>query len=198
MQNITFPVTFTFKISTFVNDFIAKDANGIVIAYVKQKMFKFKEDILIYNNESKSKINYKIKADRWLDFSAAYSFFDYEGKEFGKVARKGWKSIWKAHYEIFDGCEKKEYTISEENGWIKVLDSLIGEIPILGFFSGYVFNPSYIVIDKNNKSIVRLRKQPSFFGRKFELIKLGEMNTEDDERIMLGFMMMILLERRRG
>lgn len=81
---------------------------------------------------------------------------------------------------------------------MKVLDALLGEIPILGIFTGYLFNPSYIVRDNDDKEIIRLKKMPSFFGRKFELSKLGEMNEEDDDRIMLGLMMMILLERRRG
>ena len=198
MQNIQFPVKFQFKISSFSNDFTATDATGKTIAYVKQKMFKFKEEIKIYSNESKTKVNYSIKADKWLDFSAAYAFKDENGKEFGKVARKGWRSIWKAHYDIIDENQKQQYNISEENPWVKVFDSVLGEIPILGMFTGYLFNPSYMVKDNQGKPIIKLKKSASFFGRNFELSKQGEMGSDDDDRIMLGLMMMILLERRRG
>ena len=76
MQDLQFPLNFRFKISTLANDFTATDANGKVVAYVKQKMFKLKEDIVIYADESQSKTNYRIKADRWLDFYAAYTFYD--------------------------------------------------------------------------------------------------------------------------
>ena len=141
MQNLQFPIKFRFNISTLANDFTAKDATGNVIAYVRQKMFKFKEDISIYSDESKSKEIYKIKADRWLDFSAAYSLLDENGKEFGKIVRKGWRSIWKTNYELIDQFETSQYIIREENAWVKVMDSLFGEIPILGMFSGYLFNP---------------------------------------------------------
>jgi hypothetical protein len=65
-------------------------------------MFKLKEDINIYDNENKSKLTHNIRADRWIDFSAAYSFKDAHGKEIGKIARKGWVSVWKAHYELID------------------------------------------------------------------------------------------------
>ena len=75
MQDIQFPVQFEFKISTLANDFKATDANGKMIAYVRQKMFKLKEDIQIFSDESKTKVNYRIKADKWLDFSTAYSFY---------------------------------------------------------------------------------------------------------------------------
>jgi uncharacterized protein YxjI len=198
MQDLQFPIRFRFKLSTLANDFTATDASGRVVAYVRQKMFKFKEDISIYSDETKTRVNYKIKADRWLDFSAAYSFLDENGREFGKVARKGWRSLWKAEYEIIDQFQTAQYVIREENAWVKVMDSLLGEIPVVGMFTGYMFNPSYIVTNKQNEIIVRLKKLPSFFGREFEVDKVGSMDSDDDDRIMLGLMMMILLERRRG
>lgn len=198
MQNLKFPIKFKFKISTLSNDFTATDTSGKVIAYVKQKMFKLKEDISIYSDESQSNVMYKIKADRWLDFSAAYSFSDANGKEFGKIVRKGWRSIWKTDYELIDESETIQYNIREENAWVKVIDSIFGEIPILGMFTGYFFNPTYVVLNQKEKIIVRLKKQPSFLGREFEISKLGVIDNDDDDRIVLGLMMMILLERRRG
>lgn len=198
MQDIKFPVQFQFKISSLANDFRATDATGRTIAYVRQKMFKLKEDILVYNDESKSKVNYRIQADRWLDFSAAYTFYDESRAELGKIARKGWRSLWKATYQIIDQFQNQQYSISEENGWTKVFDSVLGEIPLLNFFTGYLFNPSYIVSNMDNRPVMRLKKMPSFFGRNFEITQLGDIDSDDDDRIMLGLMMMILLERRRG
>ena len=198
MKDLKFPINFVFKISTIANDFTATDAAGNTIAYVRQKMFKLKEDISIYNDESRSKVNFKIKADKWIDFSAAYSITDENGKEIGKVARKGWASIWKAKYELIDQHQQLQYLIREENAWVKVFDAILGEIPILSFFTGYLFNPTYKVINNREEIIVRLKKQPSFFGRKFEIEKLKTTDTDDDQRIILGLMMMILLERRKG
>ncbi len=198
MQNLSFPIQFKFKIGTLSNDFTATDSNGQVLAYVKQKLFKLKEDISVFSDETQTKVNYKIKADRWLDWSAAYTFYNQQNEEFGKIARKGWRSIWKAEYDIIDQNEAPQYKVKEENGWVKVFDSLLGEIPILGFFTGYLFNPSYLLTDNRGEVIVRLKKQPSLFGREFELEKIGSMDNDDDDRIMLGLMMMILLERRRG
>ncbi len=198
MQNIQFPVDFLFKISTFSSDFTATDAHGEVIAYVKQKMFKLKEDIRIYTNDSQTELLYRIKADRWLDFSAAYSFYDRNETQFGKIARKGWRSIWRASYDIIDEYDQLQYKISEKNPWVKVGDALLGEIPIVNFLTGYVFNPTYVLTNKNNEPVVLLTKQKSFWGRKFQLTQVAELDENDDDRILLGLMMMILLERRRG
>lgn len=198
MQNLSFPLQLSFKISTLANDFTARDASGHIVAYVRQKIFKLKADIQIYADESKSKLNYEIKANKWLDFSLAYSFFDTNGTEFGKIVRKGWRSIWKATYELVDQNSEIKYHLREENAWVKVMDALLGEIPILGMFSGYLFNPSYIVTNNNEEILFRLKKKPSFWGKEFEINKLMEVSDNDDDLIMLGCMMMILNERRRG
>ncbi len=199
MKQIQFPIHFEFKITSLANDFTATDASGAVIAYVRQKMFKFKEDIQIFSDQTKSKVNFRIKANQWLDFSAAYNMTDAEDNYLGKIARKGWASIWKAHYQIIDQNENLQFDVREENAWVKVWDSLLGEIPILGFFTGYLFNPAYIVMDMQGNQVVKITKEPSFWGRKFNVTKLSDTLDEDDQqRIMLGLMMMILLERRKG
>lgn len=198
MKNLLFPLELSFKIGTLANDFVAKDANGAMVAYVRQKMFKLKEDIEIFSDESKTRQLYRIKADQWLDWSAAYSFTNALNQPLGKIARKGWASLWKAHYDVIDQNEKLQYHIREENAWVKVIDGLIGDIPVLSFFTGYLFNPSYIVTDTQDNLIARLKKEPSFWGRKFSIHQLGDIDADDDDRIMLSLMMMILLERRRG
>jgi len=198
MNNLEFPISLIFNISTLSNDFTAKDANGRTVAYVKQKLFKLKEDISIYDDESRNKVNFKIKADRWIDFSAAYSITDSNGSELGKVARKGWRSLWKAEYVLIDQNQKLQYKIQEDSGWVKVWDSLLGEVPILGMLTGYFFNPSYSVTNLTGDTVVQLKKEASFFGRKFTINKLMTTDDDDDQRVILGLMMMILLERRRG
>ena len=198
MTNLNFPIQLTFNIGTLSNDFTAKDADSRTVAFVKQKLFKLKEDISIYADESKAELLFNIKADRWIDFSAAYSITHADGKELGKIARKGWRSLWKAKYLLIDQYQKEQFTIEEENGWVKVWDNLLGEIPIIGLLTGYFFNPSYAVMNLDGEKVARLKKQASFFGRKFEITKLSDMDNDDDERVMVGLMMMVLLERRRG
>ena len=161
-------------------------------------MFKLKEAISVYSDESKSQVLFTIAANKWLDFSAAYSMTDASGNEIGKIARKGWRSMWKAEYDIVDQNNQPQYKVQEANAWVRVADSMIGEIPVLGAFTGYLFNPTYNVTNKAGQIVVKLKKMPSFFGKEFELEKVADIDEDDKERVMLGLMMMILLERRRG
>ena len=198
MNSMQFPLQLTFKVTTLSNDFVASDATGNTIAYVRQKMLRLLEEVQVFNNESRSELNYTIRANRWLDFNSTYTFTNRTGYEVGRIVRKGWASLWKAHYEIFDEKQQSDLIIREENPWAKIFDSMLGEIPLLGILSGYLFHPSYIVTRPNGTEVVRLTKQPSFWGRKFTVDKLSNFESGEEERIVLGLMMMILLERQRG
>lgn len=198
MNSLVFPLQLTFKITTFSNDFLAFDANGNTVAYVRQKMLKIFEEVQVYSDDSRSELNYTIRANKWLDFSATYTFTNRTGIEIGRIVRKGWASLWKSHYEILDERQQQDLLIREENPWAKVFDSILGEIPGLGMLTGYLFHPSYIVTRPNGTEVVRLKKEPSFFGRKFSIDKLATFESGEEERILLGLMMLILLERQRG
>ena len=198
MQNLQYPLFLKFKITTLASDFTITDRNENSLAYVRQKMFKLKEDVVVFNNESKSQENFRIKANQWIDFNASYAITDSFGKNLGKIARKGMRSIWKATYNIFDQNDTQKYKVQEENAWVKVLDGMVGEIPIIGMFTGYFLNPSYIVHDNNGKEIYRLKKMPSFFGRKFQLDQLNDIADEEETLVVLSLMMMVLLERAKG
>lgn len=198
MKNLQYPLFLKFKLTTLASDFTITDRNENSLAYVRQKLFKLKEDVVVYNDSSKSQENFRIKANQWIDFNASYSITDSTGKNLGKIARKGMRSIWKVTYNIFDQYEAPKYKVQEENAWIKVLDGMVSEIPIIGAFTGYFLNPSYIVHDNSGKEIYRLKKMPSFFGRKFQLDQINDIADEDETLVVLSLMMMVLLERAKG
>lgn len=199
LKNLNYPLDFKFKITTLASDFNITDRNGNYVAYVRQKMFKLKEDVIVFSDESRTKELFNIKANQWIDFNASYMMTDLvNGKRFGRLARKGMRSIWKARYDIIDDNDKPIYQINEDNGWVKVLDSFVGEIPILGMFTGYFLNPSYTVKDNAGKEYFRLKKMPSLIGRRFQLERLIDIDDEDESLVVLSFLMMVLLERARG
>lgn len=198
MQNLHYPLFLKFKISTLSSDFNISDKNGNSLAYVRQKLFKLKEDVVVYNNESRTQENFRIRANQWIDFNASYAITDNTGKNLGKIARKGMRSIWKATYFVMDAFDNQKYKVQEENAWVKIIDGFFTEIPILGIFTGYFFNPTYIVHDNNGKEIYRLKKMPSFFCRKFQLDQINDISDEDETLVVLSLMMMVLLERAKG
>ncbi len=79
-----------------------------------------------------------------------------------------------------------------------MLDGILGEIPILGMFSGYFLHPSYIATRSNGTPAMRLTKQPAFWEGRFQIEKLSDVTPREELNLFLSFLMMILLERKRG
>lgn len=195
---MNYPLKLSFKLLAIASQIYIRDANGQLIGYVKQKLLKLKEDINVFADEQQTQHLYNIKADRVIDFSARYNFTDAQGQKLGSIKRKGMRSIFRANYEVYDGHDSQVLQINEENGWIKVVDALIGELPIVGMFTGYFFNPSYIVSRLDNSPVARLKKQPAFLEGVFELEPLTQIGADEEVRVVLSVLTMTLLERSRG
>ena len=195
---MNYPINLSFKLLALASQIYMRDANGNLLGYVKQKMFKLKEDINIFADEAQTQLRYNIKADRIIDFSAKYTFSDASGRVLGAIKRQGMKSLWKANYDIENAGGQPILKIREENGWVKVVDSIVGELPVVGMFTGYMFNPSYLLERTDGTQLVRLKKQPAFFEGKFEISPIGQMTQEEETLSLLGLLMMTLLERNRG
>ncbi|MGB7210042.1 MAG: hypothetical protein WBD27_15405 [Pyrinomonadaceae bacterium] len=195
---MNYPLELSFKLLAIASQIYIRDANGQLLGYVKQKLFKLKEDINIFADESQTRHLYNIKADRMLDFSAKYNFTDAAGNNLGSIKRQGMRSIWRANYDIFDAASNQVMKINEENGWVKVIDSLVGELPLVGMFTGYFFNPAYLISRIDGTLVARLQKQPAFFEGKFQLSALMQLSDDEEVRVLLGALSMTLLERSRG
>lgn len=193
-----FPIDLTFKILALASQIYVRDAQGNLLGYVKQKLLKLKEDINVYSDESQTTVLFNIKADRILDFSARYNFTDSRGNVLGSIRRRGMRSIWKANYEICDPSGTQVFQVNEESPWVKIADSLVGELPVIGMFTGYFFHPAYIVSRMDGTQVLRVGKQRAFFESKFHLSEPGDLSTAEESLVLLGILTMVLLERARG
>ena len=195
---MNYPLNLSFKLLALAPQISVTDATGKLVCFVKQKLFKLKEAVTVYSDAEKTKPLAQIDADRILDISAQYHFTSaVDQRKLGAVKRRGMKSIWKCHYEILDG-DQVVMTLQEDNPWVKVLDALFMNIPIIGMFAGYVLHPSYTVSRADGQAVLRLKKMPAFFEGKFQMEKLGELTPDEEVRVLLSILMMTLLERARG
>ena len=156
-----------------------------------------KESITVFADEAQMRPLYHINADRVIDFSARYLFTDHAGNTLGSIKRRGLRSLWKSHYEIEDE-HHAALSLNEENAWIKVFDSLLGELPVVGMLTGYLFHPAFILARADGTVLLRMEKRPAFFEGKFSVERRAELAPAEETRALLGLLMMILLERSRG
>ena len=200
-----YPLSLSFKILAVAPQIRVTDAAGKPVLFVHQKAFKLREAVTVYRSEARQTALYTIAADRVLDFNAAYQVTDGAGRAVGTLARRGRRSIWKARYDVLDPEGRSVFRVQEDSAVVKVLDSLFQQIPIVGGLGGYFFNPSYTVEaddpetpEQEGDPVMRLSKRPAFLEGKFELEKLGDLETHHEELVLVCLLMMLLRERSRG
>lgn len=195
-----YPLQMSFKVLAFGPQIFIRNASEQEIFYVHQKAFKLKEDIAVFSDSSKSNQVYRIQADRVLDISAEYTFSDSAGNSIGKIKREGMKSFWKATYNLMDTAGQMTHRVTEDNPWVKVIDSVIGAIPFVGIISAFLFHPSYTIYQADTETpIMRVKKEAAFFEGKFTIESIAEVaDPMEENRMLMGVMMIALLERARG
>ena len=80
---LNYPLEMSFKIVAINPQVRVTDASGQLIAYVKQKAFKLKEDITIFGDEGQTHPLYRMNANRILDFNANYAITTPTGQPVG-------------------------------------------------------------------------------------------------------------------
>ena len=79
------------------------DPAGRLVMFSEQKMFRLREDIRVYADESKTQEVLSIKARQILDFSAAYDVVDTAlNQKVGALRRRGLQSILRDEWEVLD------------------------------------------------------------------------------------------------
>lgn len=102
----------------FGGGFTLQTADGQLLAASEQKAFRLKEDIRVRDGREGGEEILIIRADRVLDFSAAYTVTDARtGESIGMLRRKGWTSMFRDSWEILDPSGAVRGKVTEDSGW---------------------------------------------------------------------------------
>jgi hypothetical protein len=197
---LAFPLRLSFKLLAFAPQFYVHDATGASAAYVRQKLFKFKEAVTVFADERQTEVRYRIQADRVIDFSAQYNFTDALGAALGGVKQRGLRSLWKAGFDVLDNGDPI-FHINEKSMLTRFLDTLFGQIPVIGLLSGYLFQPVYVVTRPDGKEVMLLTKRPALFEGRFDIdlaADNAQLRAREADQLLLSLMMIVILERNRG
>jgi len=197
---MNYPLHLSFKILAFAPQISITDAAGQPIMYVKQKMFKLKEAVQVFRDETQSQHLFDIKADSIIDWGARYTFTGANGQVVGSVKRSGMRSLFAAHFAIFDASGAPLFELEQTNPWVGLIDGMLEQIPLVGIFSGYIFNPVFAVTRPDSKEpLLSLTKKRTFLDTGFTITRNSDAVTSAEEGIvLLSAIMVTLLERHRS
>ncbi|WP_395747532.1 hypothetical protein [Prosthecobacter sp.] len=199
-QRMYYPLTFRFPILSFTQEIYVTDAYSGAICFAREHVFQLREKVEVFADDTERSLLASIEADRVIDWSARYTFRAPDGRELGSVGRRGMKSLWRAHYDVFaPGARTPTFVIQETNPFVKLLNDLVGEIPVLGLVTDFVLHPGYLATRVDGGApVMKLTKRPSFDECRFVLAEKGPATEGEQLALLLSFLMMNLLERDRG
>lgn len=150
----------------------------------------------VYADEAGTTPIYKIKETP--EKSTDWIVSTPTGEKLGAVRRSTWRSIWEAHYVIEVG-DKPAFEVIERATFTKVLNFLVGFLPLLDKFDGYFLNPSYrITRIGGDEEVLRLAKERSLHSMLFSIDLLGPLSAREREVALLSLLMVANRERTRG
>jgi hypothetical protein len=136
--------------------------DGRLLAYSRQKAFRLREDIRVYADTAMAQELLHIQADRIIDWSAAYQVYDGQtGEHYGTLRRKGWKSMFRDHWEILDDAGTIRGRVVEESGNWAFLRRMID-------WAALLFPQTYL-IEIGDEAVGVMRQQFNPFVHRFSV-----------------------------
>jgi hypothetical protein len=99
-----------------------------LIAFVKQKRFKLREEIVFYADEGQRQPIFRVKARRVLDLGARYDVFHERGGRVGAFGKAFAASLARSAWVAFDPGESRELLRIRERGPVIAIIRRVWEI----------------------------------------------------------------------
>jgi len=152
------------------------DPSGKLVLFSEQKMFKMRDDIRVYSDESKTQEVLMIKARQIMDFSAAYDVVDSAtGQKVGALRRKGLASILRDEWEVLD---------VSDNVIGKLFEDSMGMAMLRRFLSGLI--PQNYDITLGTDRVADLKQPFNPFSYQLEIDFSMDISKRLDRRLGLA------------
>ena len=114
------------QVLALTGKFRVYDPMGNLVMFSEQKMFRLREDIRVYSDESKTQEVLSIKARQIIDFSAAYDVVDTAtNQKVGALRRKGWSSIVRDEWDVLNANDQVVGKLFEDSIGLALLRRLL-------------------------------------------------------------------------
>jgi uncharacterized protein YxjI len=122
------------KMVSMAPAFFLRDESGAPLAFLRQEMFTWKDDIRVFSDETQAQELLRIRGRKVLDFGAAFDVTDSaHDQKVGVLKRQGWKSFVRAEWKIFDAEEHEVGAIREDSLFRAMVRRFLGNMLLKGY-----------------------------------------------------------------
>jgi hypothetical protein len=111
------------KIFALAPTFEIFDLQGTPLVYCQEKLFKIKDDIVIYQDSSRNVELLRIRQRNLMDWAGVFDVTDpATGQRLGALRRKGWRSFLRDEWHVLDAADNQVGVILETGpAWLRRL-----------------------------------------------------------------------------
>jgi uncharacterized protein YxjI len=163
--------------------------DGQLVLYSQQKMFRLKEDIRVYSDESMSQELLYIQARQIIDFSAAYDVIDsITGRKAGVWRRKGFRSLLRDEWELLNSNDVLMGKLMEDN---------MARAMLRRFLLGKLLPQDFHII-VGERPLAHLKQRFNLFRYELDLDFTPDRNAGLDRRLAIaGAILLGVIEGRQ-
>ena len=162
------------------------DSPGQPFAFVRQKPFKFKEDIRFYSDASRSAELMHIKARQRFDPAAKYDVVAADGTSIGYIQKVFGKSLLRSTYTLYGADGQEVASVTEKSLGIALFRRLVGYIPIIGNFANWLPIPYDFVFLRDGVVLGNHRRQLWKLVDVYTIDMSGDPERTIDRRLLLA------------
>lgn len=167
------------------------DAKNAVIGYCRQKAFKLKEDIRICTDAAMTSELMRIQARSIIDFAATYDLKLPDGTLIGSLRRKGFASIVRDSWMVFDPAGTQIAVLQEDSTGMALVRRFL---PL-----GNVLFPSrFHLVGGDGRVLAKFRQHMNIFVYRLGITVLVEDDQIDDLLVLATGCLIAAIEGRQG
>ena len=104
------------KIFSLVPSFYFHDQQGNALAFLRKKVFTWRDEIRVFTDENQSMELLQIKARKIIDWGTAFDVTDsINHQRVGALKRRAWKSLIRKEWTIMDANDQEIGRIQEDS-----------------------------------------------------------------------------------
>ena len=162
------------------------EAPGQPFTFVRQKRFKFKEDIRFYTDAAASSELMRIKARQRFDPAARYDVTAADGTTIGYIQKVFGKSLLRSTYTLYGADGAEVATVREQSLGVALFRRLIGFIPYIGNYADWLPIPYNFVFLRGDTELGSHRRQLWKLTDVYTIDLSGDPGRTIDRRLALA------------
>ena len=177
------------KIFTLSPQFYFYDVNGNALAFLRKKVFTWKDEIRIFTDQTQSLELLYIKARKIIDWGTAFDVTDSINRQkVGALKRQAWKSLVRKEWTIMDANDQEIGRIQEDSMFLATVRRYVTNII-----------PQSYTFELRSQQVGMATQNWNFFAPKMEVDFSGDPGRMLDRRLVAAAIVLLMaVEGRQG